>query len=125
MESNGSNAPMGVNPGFRLNQDEWGRLVLTDPEGRRQVGVEPVRGFPLTDPDRWISLCDADGREVLFIESMADLPEATRRILNGELALRVRPDHHADRAGLDRRLPRRLGRRDRTGTDAVHARQRR
>jgi hypothetical protein len=88
MESDRSNVPMGVNRGFSLSQDDWGRLVLIDAEGRRRVGVEPVRSFPLTDPDRWISLCDAGGREVLFIKSMDGLPVETRRILVEELALR-------------------------------------
>src|SRR5512135_408987 len=87
MESDRSNVPMRANRGFSLGQDDWGRLVLIVAEGRH-VGVEPVRSFPLTDPDRWISLCDAEGREVLLIESMDKLPAETRRILVEELALR-------------------------------------
>ncbi|HMB06704.1 MAG TPA: DUF1854 domain-containing protein [Isosphaeraceae bacterium] len=88
MEADRSNVPTGANRGFSLSQDNWGRLVLIDVAGRRHVGVEPVRGFPLTDPERWISLCDAEGREVLFIESMDELPAEVRRILVEELALR-------------------------------------
>lgn len=88
MEADRSNVPMWASRGFSLSQDDWGRLVLIDAEGRRHVGVEPVRSFPLTDPDRWISLCDAEGREVLFIGSMDELPAETRRILVEELALR-------------------------------------
>jgi hypothetical protein len=88
MESECSNGAKQPHRGFSLSQDAWGQLVLIDTEGRRHVGVEPVRAFPLTDPDRWIALCDPDGHEVLFIESMAELPEETRRILNDELALR-------------------------------------
>jgi hypothetical protein len=88
MESERSNGPKRAHQGFSLSQDEWGRLVLVDSEEGRHEGVEPVRAFPLTDPGRWISLCDAEGHEVLFIESMDELPEETRRILNEELALR-------------------------------------
>jgi hypothetical protein len=88
MESECSNGTKQPHRGFSLSQDEWGRLVLIDSEGHQHVGVEPVRAFPLTEPDRWIALCDPDGHEVLFIESMDEVPGETRRILNEELALR-------------------------------------
>jgi hypothetical protein len=74
--------------GFGLSLDAWGRLVLIDSEGRRFVGVEPVRAFPISHPDRWISICDAEGREVLAIESLGALAPATRQVLEAELALR-------------------------------------
>jgi len=72
---------------FTLHLDEWGRLVLTD-EGRRQVGVEAVRGFPISDPGHGIALVDADGRERAWIESLDQLPEAERQLLEQELARR-------------------------------------
>jgi hypothetical protein len=74
--------------GFGLTHDPWGRLVLIDSEGRRFVGVDPVRAFPITHPTRWISICDAEGREVLTIESLDDLAPALRQTLESELALR-------------------------------------
>jgi hypothetical protein len=73
---------------FGLSQDAWGRLVLIDAEGRRHVGVEPVRAFPFSDPGRWVSICDPDGSEVVFVEDLADLPPSTRQVLEGELARR-------------------------------------
>jgi hypothetical protein len=73
---------------FGLSHDPWGRLVLIDAEGRRFVGVEPVRAFPITHPTRWISLCDPEGHEVLTIESLDALAPAVRQTLEGELALR-------------------------------------
>ena len=75
-------------PPFGLSHDPWGRLVLIDAEGRRHVGVEPVRAFPFTDPGRWVSICDPDGSEVLFLEDLADVPAATRHTLEQELARR-------------------------------------
>jgi hypothetical protein len=47
-----------------------------------------VRGFPISDPTRWISLCDTQGREIVCVESLDDLPPAVREVLEEELALR-------------------------------------
>jgi hypothetical protein len=72
--------------GFGLHRDAWGRLVLIDAEGRRHVGVEPVRAFPLSDPQRWIALCSAEGREIACIEDLAQAAPAVRQIVEEELA---------------------------------------
>jgi hypothetical protein len=74
--------------GLRIHRDAWGRLVLTDAEGREHVGVEPVRAFPLSDPEHGLSLCDADGREILWIDHLPELPPAVLRELTEELAKR-------------------------------------
>src|SRR3954469_24928921 len=73
---------------FGLSVDAWGRLVLIDADGRRHVGGEPVRAFPVSDPGRCSSVCDAQGREVAGVESLADLAPAVRQTLEEELALR-------------------------------------
>lgn len=85
--------PNGVNgaarvPTLELSFDTFGRLVLTEGEGHRHVGVEPVRSFPLTDPTRWIALVDAEGHEIACIESLDDLAPAVRKTLEAELATR-------------------------------------
>lgn len=77
-----------MKPGFTLERDQWRQLVLTDDEGNRHSGVEPVRAFPLTDPRHHISLCDAQGREILEVASLDELPEALRTLLEEELAQR-------------------------------------
>ena len=41
---------------IRLYYDDVGRLVLVDAQGVQHAGVEPVRGFPISDPDHWISV---------------------------------------------------------------------
>ena len=74
--------------GLGLSLDDWGRLVLTTPEGRRFVGVEPVRAFPISEPDRWVAFVDTDGREVVCLESTDGLEPAVRELLASELALR-------------------------------------
>jgi Domain of unknown function (DUF1854) len=73
---------------LELERDEWGRLVLIDEFGRRHVGVEPVRAFPISDPTRWISLCDPSGAELVQVESLDDLAPPTRQILLAELGRR-------------------------------------
>jgi hypothetical protein len=73
---------------FTLERDPWGRLVLTDAEGRRHEGVVPARAFPVSDPEHWVSICDARGREVLFIERLTDVPPAVRQVLEHELTRR-------------------------------------
>lgn len=75
-------------PAFGLSVDAWGRLVLIDAAGRRHVGVEPIRGFPISDPDHWIALVDEDGHEVAMVQDLDDLAPATRQLLEQELARR-------------------------------------
>lgn len=73
---------------FTLHHDAWSRLVLIDGDGRRHVGVEPVRVFPITDPEHWISICDAQGREIVCLERLDGLTAEVREVLEGELARR-------------------------------------
>jgi hypothetical protein len=71
-----------------LQRDPWEQLVLTDSDGRQHVGVEVVRAFPISDPSRAISLCDAEGHEILCIEDLGSLPPEIRQLLEEELARR-------------------------------------
>ena len=80
--------PQHVSGEFGLHHDAWGRLVLIDGDGRRHIGVEPVRGFPISDPEHWISICDAEGRELTCIRSLSELPESVRQVLEVDLARR-------------------------------------
>ena len=71
-----------------LSIDEWGRLVLTTTDGERHLGVEPVRAFPLSEPEKFISFCDPEGREIYCLGSIESLSESQARLLRNELALR-------------------------------------
>src|SRR5579871_3917465 len=84
--SNGESKP--ETPSFKLDHDAWGRLVLTDAEGREHVGVEPVRAFPITDPDHGIALCDSHGKELVWIDDLTQLPAPLRQMLEDDLAQR-------------------------------------
>jgi hypothetical protein len=73
---------------FQLDHDDFGKLVLVEADGTRHVGVTPVRGFPISDPQHGLSLLSAEGRELAWIEDLALLPPAARNILETELAQR-------------------------------------
>ena len=75
-------------PQFGLNYDAWGRLVLIDSDGIRHAGVEPVRMFPLSNPQQWISICDSAGHELVCIENLKDLSAPARDVLVADLAKR-------------------------------------
>jgi hypothetical protein len=70
---------------FQLRRDRFGKLVLTTPEGDEHVGVAPVRSFPIQAPDKGISLVREGGKEVGWIDDLADAPEGIRTLLREEL----------------------------------------
>lgn len=73
---------------FTLERDSAGRLIVVDANGQRYVDVEPLRAFPISDPEHWISLCDAQGREVACVPSISQLPSEQRELLQSELTRR-------------------------------------
>lgn len=80
--------PQSINAAeIRLRLDGFGRLVLCAGDDEF-VGVEPIRAFPISDPERWVSFCNHDGREVYCLESIGSLAPETRKLLESELAMR-------------------------------------
>ena len=79
---------MNIVANFNLQRDPWDRLVMIDAEGMRHENVEPIRSFPLSDPDHGISICGTDGHEILWIEKLADIPPDVREILVDDLLRR-------------------------------------
>lgn len=73
---------------FTMERDAFGRLVLTDAEGERHVGIVPVRAFPLSAPDAGVSLVGTDGKEVVWLDRLDVLPAAIRALLTEDLAVR-------------------------------------
>lgn len=78
----------GQAPPFQLERDDFGRLVLTDADGQRSVGVEPVRAFPITDPTRNVAIVDAEGRELALVPDLDALPSDLRATIDREFARR-------------------------------------
>jgi Domain of unknown function (DUF1854) len=83
-----ANAPSARIPAFGLYHDEWGQLVLIDADGVRHVGIIPQRMFPFSDPDKWLSLLDPRGHEIVCIENMSELSPAALEVLQIDLSRR-------------------------------------
>ncbi|RQO40935.1 DUF1854 domain-containing protein [Variovorax sp. KBW07] len=77
-----------ITTAFELERDAFGRLVLTDAQGERHVGIVPVRAFPLSAPGHGVSLVGGEGRELVWIDSVETLPAQARALLQEELAVR-------------------------------------
>lgn len=73
---------------FKLARNAAGRLALTGAEGDIHEGVVPVRAFPISAPEAGVSLLGEDGHELQWIDRLGDLPEATRNLIEAELARR-------------------------------------
>ncbi len=73
---------------FTLEHDAWKRLVMVMKSGERYIGAEPVRAFPLSDPSRAISICDSEGREIVYLDSLEELSVENRAIVEQELSHR-------------------------------------
>ncbi|MCK9283592.1 MAG: DUF1854 domain-containing protein [Rhodocyclaceae bacterium] len=73
---------------FQLSRNGAGRLVFTAADGSREEGVVPVRAFPVSAPDVGFALVAADGRELVWIERLDELPETLRALVGAELASR-------------------------------------
>ena len=70
---------------FQLRRDSFGKLVLTTAEGEEHVGVIPVRAFPIQAPTRGISLVREGGKEVAWIDDLAEVPEQVRAMIQEEI----------------------------------------
>ncbi len=71
---------------FQLRRDAFGRLVLISEEGVVHEGVVPVRAFAISSPDEALALVNSEGRELAWIERLADLSEDARALVAEELA---------------------------------------
>jgi hypothetical protein len=74
---------------FQLSRNAFGKLVYTAAGGNEvHEGVVPVRSFPIAAPDTGIAIVSTDGRELAWIETLSDLSEGIRLLLQEELANR-------------------------------------
>jgi hypothetical protein len=62
----------------KLHWNPAGKLVLTLPDGTPHEGVVPVRAFPISAADEGLSLVDTDGHELLWINTLDELPQEAR-----------------------------------------------
>ena len=80
-------APLKQNS-FVLERTDFGKLILTNAQGERFVGVLPVRAFPILAPGEGISLLSNEGHEVAWVDRLVDLPAAYQSLIEDELARR-------------------------------------
>jgi hypothetical protein len=74
---------------FQLARNAFGKLVFTSPDDPEvHEGVVPVRAFPIAAPDEGIALVNTQGRELLWIDRLADLPMTARALIEEELTNR-------------------------------------
>ena len=73
---------------LQLERNAFGQLVFTDASGEAHTGVVPVRAFAITAPDQGLALMSPEGHELLWIDTLAALPEAMARLLQEELEQR-------------------------------------
>ena len=79
---------MTTKPDYQLQRDAFGRLQLIDRDGIAHESVVPVRAFPITSPDQGMALVDPHGHELAWINSLSELPEELRQMVEAELASR-------------------------------------
>lgn len=65
-----------------------GVLRLTIGEERSYWKVQVYRCFPLTDPNRYISVRDAMNREIGLISDLSELPPESKKVVKEELERR-------------------------------------
>lgn len=73
---------------FQLTRNLAGRLVLRLSDGTTHEGVTPARAYPVQSPQEFVALMSTEGKEVLWIERLADVPEDIRALVNEEIASR-------------------------------------
>lgn len=69
---------------IHLTRDAFGQLLLSVGEFVN-VPIIPVRSFPISAPDQGISLVATDGTELLWLDSLDELPEPVRAVLKEDL----------------------------------------
>jgi hypothetical protein len=80
----------GGGSGVRVERNGVGQLVAHVP-GREEpvVDARVARCFPWSLPETYVSIRTKDGKEVVLLNTLADLDEASRKIVEAELQEKV------------------------------------
>lgn len=73
---------------FTLERNSYGQLVLTDTNGEQHIGVIPVRAFAITAPDQGLAIMSPEGRELVWIKQLGEMPEPMAALVQEELKTR-------------------------------------
>ncbi len=68
-------------PSFDLYRDPFGVWMLRTADGQVHPRVTVVRPFPITAPGESVSILSQDGRELIWIDRLAELPGPTQETL--------------------------------------------
>ena len=77
-----------IRPAWRLECRPHGRLDFIDPEGNVFTDVDVLRAFPVSAPAGPVAIVGDNDTELAWIESLAAVEPALRRLLEEELAKR-------------------------------------
>ncbi len=72
---------------FTLFHDSFGKLHFQNADKTATV-VDPIRSFPLSDPNRLIALVNGHGHQEFLVEDLALLAPENRSVLEADLARR-------------------------------------
>ena len=75
-------------PDFQLSRNAFGKLIFIGPDGCLHEGIVPVRAFPIAAPDQGIAIIDLQGHELAWIDSLDDLSDELRILIQSELGSR-------------------------------------
>ena len=75
-------------PDFQLSRNAFGKLIFIGPDGCLHEGIVPVRAFPIAAPDQGIAIIDPQGYELAWIDSLDDLSDELRTLIQSELSSR-------------------------------------
>lgn len=67
-----------MNALFQLSLDPFGKLIVTLPDGTQHLGALVVRAFPIAAPQQSISILSAEGKELVWIDDLAQVPSNER-----------------------------------------------
>lgn len=70
---------------FQLSLDPFGKLVVRLADGTQHVGAVVVRAFPIADPQRSISVLSPEGKELIWIDDLAQVAEHERNLIEQAL----------------------------------------
>ena len=71
-----------------LHRNTHGRLCLTLADGTLHEDITPVRAFPIAAPEEAISLVGSNGKEVYWVDQLAELPAPMQQLLAEDFAVR-------------------------------------
>jgi hypothetical protein len=70
---------------FELRLDPFGKLIVRTDDGAEHVGVVVVRAFPIAAPQGSISILSPEGKELVWIDDLTQVPAPERALVEQAL----------------------------------------